>query len=244
MTDLTALSYWFPLIKAAGLPVPETRIVKMPTDCQDDLWQAFDGKDGSGALKLFADQLASIGEELGYPLFLRTDFTSCKHDWNKTCYVSKREDVLAHIYNIAEKSELMDMMGGLKWDTWVLRELLPTTHKAVCPRYGDMPVCREFRLFVEGGEVKCFHPYWPEESLKQGGVKTDYELIAEMGLQGPDELAHLTALAVKVSNAVPGAWSVDILETQRGWFVTDMAEAHKSFHWENCPVSFKENTNG
>lgn len=29
--------------------------------------------------------------------------------------------------------------------------------------------------------------------------------------------------------------SVDILDTEKGWFVTDMAEADKSFHWEGCP---------
>jgi hypothetical protein len=27
---------------------------------------------------------------------------------------------------------------------------------------------------------------------------------------------------------------VDILETKRGWFVTDMAEAGKSWHWPGC----------
>jgi hypothetical protein len=37
--------------------------------------------------------------------------------------------------------------------------------------------------------------------------------------------------------AVGGAWSVDILETKRGWFVTDMAEASKSFHWPECPYA-------
>jgi hypothetical protein len=39
--------------------------------------------------------------------------------------------------------------------------------------------------------------------------------------------------------AVGGAWSVDILETKRGWFVTDMAEAEKSFHWPECPYKGK-----
>lgn len=33
---------------------------------------------------------------------------------------------------------------------------------------------------------------------------------------------------------VKWAWSVDVLETRRGWFVTDMAEAARSFHWPGC----------
>ncbi len=42
--DRTALSYWFPLIEAAGIPVPRTRIVRMPKEAQEAIWSAFDGK--------------------------------------------------------------------------------------------------------------------------------------------------------------------------------------------------------
>ena len=31
-----------------------------------------------------------------------------------------------------------------------------------------------------------------------------------------------------------GHWSVDILETERGWYVTDMALAPRSWHWPHC----------
>lgn len=233
----TALSYWFPLIEAAGLPVPKTRIIAMPDDVQSEIGEAFDSNGAMEKFTLFVAEVAVVADTLGYPIFLRTDFTSSKHNWERTCHVQTREALAQHIYYLAEDSEIMDMMGGLPWNTLVLREMLPTIPKAVCPRYRNMPVCREFRFFVEAGHVKCWHPYWPENSLRQGGIETDIEFMTEMGMHSPRELAELTNLAEWVSSVVPGAWSVDILETKRGWFVTDMAEAHKCFHWEGCDVA-------
>jgi hypothetical protein len=47
----------------------------------------------------------------------------------------------------------------------------------------------------------------------------------------------LTEYANSAGCAVGGAWSTDLLETRRGWMVTDMAEAHKSWHdWPDCPA--------
>lgn len=45
--DKTALSYWFPKIEAAGIPVPRTMIFKMPADAQAVIWGGFDGKKGN-----------------------------------------------------------------------------------------------------------------------------------------------------------------------------------------------------
>lgn len=225
----TSLSSWFPIIEAAGIPVPKTIILEMPEDAQKDMWEMFDGKAPGEAIKLFAKEIADKAVSLGFPLFLRTNETSGKHNWKHTCFVEKPEDVLSRVYGIAEFSEIADFMG-MPWHTWVLREMLPTIPFGICPRYGDMPICREFRFFVEDGEIKCSHPYWPLESLIDGGAENiDYKELRTM----PDE-ALLNDLAVKVGKAIPGAWSVDLLETKRGWFVTDMAEAHKSYHWPEC----------
>lgn len=52
---------------------------------------------------------------------------------------------------------------------------------------------------------------------------------------------QLYELASRAGKAVGGAWSVDILETTRGypnrWYVTDMAVAEDSWHWPECPNS-------
>jgi hypothetical protein len=194
------------------------------------MWGLFDGKDipdlGDDS---FFQELRNAATGIGFPCFLRTGMTSGKHEWKNTCYVESASDVPQHVFNIVEFSECADIFG-MDWSVWAVRELLPTIPHGVCPRYGNMPVCREFRFFVEDGQIHCFHPYWPLEALKDGGWSGDYEAMCAV----PDEV-ELRRLAERVSWVVPGAWSVDILETERGWYVTDMAEAYKSFHWEGCP---------
>jgi hypothetical protein len=95
----------------------------------------------------------------------------------------------------------------------------------------DMPVCKEFRYFIEDGRYVCSHPYWPVQSLIDGGFDLsphDFTALCAGRTQELDQIA------IAAGAAVGGAWSVDILETKRGWVVTDMAEAHKSWHWGGC----------
>jgi hypothetical protein len=55
-----------------------------------------------------------------------------------------------------------------------------------------------------------------------------------------DTERQLTDLANAAGRAVGGAWSIDVLETRRGWYVTDMAEAASSWHeWPECPNDFR-----
>jgi hypothetical protein len=237
--DKTSLSYWFPMIEKAGLPVPKTEVLTMPLESQAIIWMAFDGRgEGQAApVEPFYDDLKATALRLGLPCFLRTCQTSAKHQWSRTCFIESVDCIRQHVFEIAKFSECADMMG-LPWETWVVREFLPIIPHGLCPRCGNMPVNREFRFFVDGENVKCFHPYWPLEALSDGGWQSDAQVdIAYANLCNLtiDEETEIRILASRAGAAVGGAWSVDILETEKGWYVTDMAEAHKSFHWEGCP---------
>ena len=120
---------------------------------------------------------------------------------------------------------------------FAVREMLPTEPVAVLPRYGNMPLCREFRCFVDDGLVRCVHPYWPREAVTRGmiDVPADFDELYDSlnELSGPDE-SSVRQLASRAGEAVKGSWSVDILHTSKGWYVTDMAIARQSFHWEGC----------
>jgi hypothetical protein len=235
--DKTSLTYWFPLIEKAGLPVPKTEIFTMPLEAQAYIWMAFDcrGKGEKPPIEPFYDELSAAVQRLGLPCFLRTSQTSAKHQWKRTCYLDSIDKLKQHVFEIAEFSVCADMMG-LDWSTWVVREMLPTIPYGICPHYNDFPVCKEFRFFVDDGKVRCFHPYWPLDSLEDGGWEPDAPIdvaYADLCSTGGAE-EELRTLAEKAGEAVGGSWSVDILETEKGWYVTDMAEAHKSFHWEGC----------
>lgn len=243
MTDaLTALSYWFPKLQAAGLPVPRTAILRMSCAAQQAIMAGFDGKDGTpeqaSELKAFCRELEYLAAPLGWPVFLRTDYTSGKHEWARTCCLTRPEDIPRQVFALAGHSELAGIIG-LPWDTWVVREFLPTQPWGVAPRFGNMPLCREFRFFVDGPAIACWHPYWPLEALEQGEVDDpdvdNAVLCHEMGKLDDITLNELRGLAAAAGQAVGGRWSVDLLETARGWYVTDMAEADKSWHWPDCP---------
>lgn len=236
--DKTALSWWFPKIEAAGLPVPPTILVDMPRKAMEAVFAVFDGKE-DGDMSGFIASIDGAASEIGYPVFLRTDHTSGKHGWEGTCHLPDAEAIPSRVMGIVEYSEMASFIG-LPWTRWAVRELLPTKPVGHCERYGDMPICREFRFFVSDGDVICRHPYWPLHALEQGGAiypgTFDYDAFCSLTVK---EDAELSDIASKAGQVLGDAWSVDLLETERGWFLTDMAEASKSFHWEGCPNDFK-----
>jgi hypothetical protein len=181
----------------------------------------------------FIQELDAARKRIGGDCFLRTGQGSGKHNWSRTCFLPETANAPDHVAELVEWSALVDMMG-LPADVWCVREMLPTSPIGVCPGYGGMPVCREFRFFAEAGNVMCFHPYWPLNALQEGGFTGDvsegwYEDFCRLDDPEPGRHAQFASLAV------PGAWSIDILETKRGWFVTDMAVAKQSYHWPECP---------
>jgi len=219
------LSHWFPLLEAAGLPVPKTVIVK--TDCQLASDEIPDG---------FAEFLGELREAIetvgGCPCFLRTGHTSAKHDWKDTCYLADRTRLAEHVCRLVEFSEMAGPVG-LPTNVWAVRELLPTV-----PWFyafvGEMPIVKEFRCFVRDGDVVCMHPYWPVEAIKQPSRDNWTDALFEMCDLDDEGKQEVIDLASRAGKAVGGDWSVDILATDIGWYVTDMAAASQSYHWEGC----------
>lgn len=230
------MGYWLPKIEAAGLPTPKTIMLEMPDDAVRDLWRTFDQEMPEGAWPAFVESAKIEADKIGTPLFLRSAYFSGKHEWDRTCMVRERDKLGEHMSNIAYMSECFGVGMGtvrISWKTWALRELLPTMPVGLCPNYDNMPVCKEFRFFAEDGKVLCWHPYWPRFSLERGGCELSDDAFT--ALSTPDNLPGLIAMAETASRVCGGAWSVDLLETKRGWFLTDMATAETSWHWEDCP---------
>lgn len=227
------LADWFPRLVEASIPVPRTRIVRAPAD----LIALLDGETPAG-FGAFLAELEAAGDEIGYPLFLRTGFGSGKHDWVDTCLVTSADDLGQHVFALVEWSEMVDVMG-LPTTTWAVRELLPTD-PAFTAFSGHLPITRERRYFVEDGRVVGYHPYWPPFAIESPSV-SDWEVrLSALNEMPPEEVSELTALAERVSTAVPGAWSVDFLHVpDRGWLCIDMAHTARSFIWRDHPCAPK-----
>jgi hypothetical protein len=233
--DKTCLSYWFPLICAAGVPVPATQIVR--TDIP--LIVLCDGHEPVGWSAFLAELKAGC-RWIGLPAFLRTGFGSGKHDWDRCCHLRDIDKLDQHVANLVEWSNTVDMMG-LPTDVWAVREMLPVEPLAVLPHYGNMPLVQEWRVFVRDGKVECLHSYWPKDAIGRGmpdgapdeEVDRLYNLAA---LTSPDLFNDCLELAEFAGQAVGGGyWSVDVLPTKRGLYVTDMAAGERSWHWPGCP---------
>ncbi len=253
MSNRNCLAYWFPKLQAAGVPVPRTEIVR--TDC--DLAQLLDGKDPEGWSAFLAQMYAAIARIGGTPCFLRTGQGSGKHQWENTCHVTEPDLLPRHVAALVEWSHLVDFMG-LAHDVWAIREMLPVEPIAALPRYGNMPLVTEVRSFVKGGAILCSHPYWPEGAVADGfhcthgmsvvGFGEDMEercsrCAADAGVLYErtkkltvNDMLEVAGLVGQVAHAFAddGAWSVDVLKTTRGWFVTDMADAAMSYHEPGC----------
>ena len=239
------LSYWFPKLAAAGIPVPRTTIVRLTRDAQRSLSGPLDGKPiGEDALP-FLKAIREATEAIGLPCFLRTGQGSGKHSWERTCFLQSATEIGAHMMALIEWSEFIDVLG-LPWDVWAVRELLPTKPICVLPMYGNMPLCREFREFVVDGDVRYVQPYWPEDSIRLGFVMPLFdceerqellpenipEIIEAAGQCDQVEATQIEELAHRAGLAVAGKWSIDILDTRRGWYVTDMALAERSYGYD------------
>lgn len=241
--DKNCLTFWFPILQAAGLPVPETHIIKTP-----GRWgELTDGLDDGKPPAYFDDLCRSIGEaaaKVGYPAFLRTGQGSGKHDWKNTCFLPDAESIPKHVCALVEWSAMVDFMG-LSCEFWCVRRMLPVEPVCVLPRYGDMPLVKEVRVFVKGGEVICGHPYWPADAIRAGMAWQPHnsDNRREMSRQA-FELSDGTIsplpwlwIATKAAAVFKdhGDFSVDLLATRDGWFVTDCALAARSFHYPGCP---------
>lgn len=223
------LSYWFPLIEAAGVPVPKTAIVREPEF--RELLRLLDGEP-TPVLERLASAIAEAAKPMGWPCFLRTGQGSGKHNWENCCYLGIPASIEPHIVALVEWSESVDFLG-LPYDVWAVREMLPTKPLFRCTRYGNFPVVREFRVFVDGGSILYHVPYWPDGAIEEGRPD-DPEWAGKLYLANrlrEHERVHIETLAAIAGSAVGGKWSVDILETERGWFVTDMAVAERSYGW-------------
>lgn len=230
-TDLNDLAYWFPLLRATGVPVPRTEIVTTAVQLVDVL----DGTKPDGYDEFIAE-LGQAVERLGPgPVFLRTGHTSDKHDWERTCYLKSVDDLPNHVAELVEFSELADIMG-LPTSTWAVRELLPLM--AWFRAFRGMPIAVERRWFFRDNQPICNHEYWPPDSIQQPLTTSYRRRLHEMETLGtaPVEMCRQREIVERVAAGFDGAWSLDLARTRDGrWWALDMAQMERSFHWPDCP---------
>jgi hypothetical protein len=234
-SDSNCITFWLPKLEAAGVRVPETRIVR--AEAERDPVTMLDGELPKDWLS-FVMELGEACAAVGFPAFLRTGHGSGKHMWRKTCFVQRGDDIGMHIRELVEWSHVVSPFG-LPTHVWAARRMIETDPLFRMAAWDEFPVTREFRFFVFDGEVVHWQPYWPPAAIEEPiltGQPTppDWrEKLERASDIDASELVTLTNLAKDVSRAVPGYWSVDFLQDRhRNWWVTDMAMGEASFKYD------------
>lgn len=226
-TNPTCLTYWYPKIQTIKeIKTPET--YWYPVHFDDQL-KTLDQTIPESVLKT-VELIKEKGKILGYPLFIKNSLFSGKHDWKRTCFVEKEEDILNHFRAL---TDFHYMVGCEECLYWVVRKYLKPD--ALIFTESNMPVTFERRYFIEDGKVVFHHPYWPEKALLSQNPTPDNwkELLKITNHESDEEIKYLKELTEKVAVVCPGSWSIDWLKVGNDWYLIDMAEKHKSFMWSD-----------
>lgn len=228
---MNSMLYWWPRVETISeVPMPKTVFV------YSDIRHWYDVMDGKGLPDGVSDALKAVAKQIGYPLFVRGDQTSAKHDWERSCYVEKEKDLMNHLFAIIE---FVGCAFTLTNDAFFFREYIEMASKYKAFR--GMPVSPERRYFCENGKVLCHHHYWIKEAIHMPSVENWEELSDKMNHEGGLEIELLTSYAKKISKRLPGIWSIDFCLARDGtWYFIDCALAQDSWHTEGCEHNYKQ----
>jgi len=222
---MNSITFWLPRLQELQFPVPETIIVN--ADC--DLSPLSDGKPPIGATRFF-NELERAINIVGLPAFIRTEMTSNKHDWERSCFLKDKKELRKHIQSLVEFSYIATIDRVLPYAFFAVREFIET-EPAFNYFPGNMPITKEVRAFVRDGKIECKHAYWPSEAFKN----IDKDLLAKVQILGSADEEITTKMASYISQRFSGYWSIDLLKAKSGeWYCTDMAIGERSYHDPSC----------
>jgi len=234
----SSMLIWYPKVKDI-LNTPRTELLPLTDKEIQSIHRGVNMDDTTKPKKMPDALLKKIKKHagvIGYPLFLRSDQGSGKHNWEDTCYVEKEEDLIGHVLNL-HAWHLEAGIMGLEYNALVFREFIPL--RSCFKAFNGMPVARERRYFVRDGEVVCHHPYWVEDAIHSytDPLPADWKrVLAGLNAESEHEFKILAPLAITFSNAVPGYWSVDFAQGMDGkWWLIDAARGEVSWHPDDCP---------
>lgn len=226
-----SMLYWYPKIKDLPIPQPETAIYMFPEE--------FLSSGADGPSDKIIDEAANANP-FGYPVFIRTDQASDKHNWKNAAFVESREKLKSCISETILFNICAGVMG-LPFKSIVFRKYIPMMElfKAF---HGDMPVNPEIRFFIKNGKIVCHHWYWIPEAICEG---TDAEKLPQNWMDiieknktiSESEMQYLTKACEMVAEKFKddGYWSIDFCKSKLGiWYLIDMALGQDSWHAEGC----------
>jgi len=226
----SSMLHWFPKVKDI-IPVPRTEFFALTTE---EAYQIIGLLDRVLLPETLATRIEAAAGKIGYPLFMRSDQGSAKHDYNHTCRVLSEDRLIPNLATLIEWHLMVDLWPR----ALAFREMLPLA--SPFDAFDGLPIAKERRYFVEDGKVICHHPYWPEGAIEFRERGRDISprgwrlALKVLNVEEPEEVALLSTLAERFSRAVPGFFSVDFAMEKGGrWVMIDAARGELSWHPEH-----------
>jgi len=223
---------WLPKLVSAGIDTPKTEIVEYD---HRNIIEVFDKSD----LPMFqnlVDRVKLACERIGYPVFIRTDLSSAKHDGPSAYRIGGESDIRNVLLATIEDNETKFWLEPEPPMAILVRKWIDLN--SLFSAFGGHAIAREWRFFADSEKVKCFHPYWPEDSMQFEGTEPNgwKELLNDLH-KIPENIEELKRLAIVSAGLYGCDSSVDIAMDVNGkWWVTDMATAEDSYHWPSCEM--------
>lgn len=216
-----SMLYWFPKIKNFGIRIPKTEIIEIP-----DFWTFIDNPE---KLVPFFPEIKRKAKQLGYPIFMRSDLASGKHDWERIAFMENEKKLISSITSLIDDNLCKDQLC----QALVLREYIPMKNLFTA-FFAKMPVNPEIRFFVKNGKVLCWHWYWVEDAMYKPSKRNWRSILRkEKKKLAGEELRWLYDAAEKVAKQFKGYWSVDFCKAaDDDWVLIDMALGEVSWHPE------------
>lgn len=234
--DKTSMLYWWPKIKGLKIPMPETEIILCKENLSDILNETEADLFTEQGLRAHIDipAVEKACEKLGYPVFIRSDATSHKHNWEKSCYLTKKEDIVPHLIDISSFSASCDIFGGIPFNAVIVRKYIPMDNLFTAFS-GRMPVNPEWRIFIKDHKLLCAHWYWVEDAIQTPSIMNWKAKMQKAKEAKDNATSGIDGYASMVATVFDGCWSVDFCKAADGeWQLIDMAEGFKSWHPEEC----------
>lgn len=234
-----ALESWFMAVEKLGLRTPKTHLFELPASLQMELMDGFPlSEESKDYFKTLSEQIKVLGDELGFPLFIRTSFTSAKHYWKESCSLADADPATLYDH-IEELLMYQSLSPHLLTPSLVVREMIET--KPVFTAFdGKMPITQEFRVFANSGKVAGYQPYWPKESIEDPSIEGWADQLETIARPTPSQLDEMIRTSEAVTKELGGYWSVDFLVDKNDnlWLI-DMADGNMSYKNEIEFVSLR-----
>jgi hypothetical protein len=95
---------WYPKIKDLPIPKPKTEwLILNEAELKSLI--------NENVPDFLVKRVKPLCDKMGYPCFLRTDLASAKHDWKKSCFVDRPDELWSGYCQIKKLLETSESVG-------------------------------------------------------------------------------------------------------------------------------------